>query len=201
MGVHAWANGESIGYYPDRQTWRCNVATPDRCNDEVWTGLWNERRPRGEELLRRDALNGHRVRLGDGAEWLIPVARKLVQQNGETRFYNALPHAMDLDGDGRWTQRRIVDEYVRLWLIAARFWDVYVAAADEENATDRPSMSDEEIYVAATDALTVNYHVSAHEVAMLGLLIDVRAGEILKAVIDVPALHEWSKKKAAAAPT
>jgi len=207
LGEEGWADGTAIGYYPDRQTFRQNVETSKRPNVRTWVGLWTQRRPGPEDLLRRDALSGWPVRLGDGQEWLVPVARRFVEQFDELRYYNALPHSVDVDEAGRWTRRSMVGAYAGLWPIAERFWDWYIAHApggDAVGDTDAAAPSgstwtDQEIYESAVTALAVNYHLGPAEVGLLGLLVDSRAGDILKALIDVPTLIEWSKKKALAA--
>ena len=191
LAADAGEGTELIGFYPARQTWRKHPA------GKAWVGYWNDHRPEPTDLQRRDLLTGHMVRLGDGHEWLIPCARRWVDQGGDLRWRNALPHALGVDDDGLWTRRTLLPEYNRLWAHTEKFYAVYESLADETPAT----MTDDEFMEATLAVLSANYRVAAIEVDMLGLLIETRVGDILISSIDVPTISEWVKKKQAVLPT
>lgn len=56
-------------YAPERQTWR---AWPNEESPAYWVGVENANRPGPADVARKDAPEGHLVKLGDGKEWLIP---------------------------------------------------------------------------------------------------------------------------------
>ena len=63
------AGQAEVGYYPEKQRWQ---KIPGQ---NVFVGMDKEKPPGPDDLIRRDALDGHPVELGDGQLWSIPVAR------------------------------------------------------------------------------------------------------------------------------
>jgi hypothetical protein len=80
-----------VRYKPELQIWE---SYPGK--EGLWLGIWKDQRPGPDDLVRSAAKNGHYVKLCDGNEWLIPVARavdgtsplprKLKRENGEWIF-------------------------------------------------------------------------------------------------------------------
>jgi len=203
-----------LEYVPARQTWRrvpsveCRVSSATEADGNAienrkspianppWVGMWNDNPPAPEELIRRDVLVGHSVRLGDGREWIAPVARGWADGGG---WFNGLPHRFDLDDAGQWTRRSIVAAYAELWEIATWFWDAFVGSNAEAGTT--VMLNNAKVNDGAIAALAANYRIGRLEAAMAGLLEDRSAVEVLKALIDWPKVMEWSKKKALESPT
>jgi len=184
-----------IGYYPDKQTWRRIPGL------DAWVGMYTDDPPEPTDLIRQRALPGHWVRLGDGHDWLIPVARAAAEQDSTLVWYQALPQATTIDEEGRWIQGGVLPAYQRLWDIAMRWWDAVVAAEtiEESETSAKIELDFEEINDGALLALATNYRVGKAEVALLGLFDDQCVREILAALIDMPTIQAWLKKKAAAA--
>ena len=198
-----------IGYYPDRQRW---LKIPKQ---DAWVGLTLHARPRPEELLRSRALRGHRVKLRDGQEWEIPVARALIEDAGELLHRCELPAGTSLDADGNWTRGALDEAEAQLWEIAQNWWAAYTAAirpatidpAEDDEETETPAPVQSAVTFdfaglndAALTALAYNYRLGKAEVALLGLFDDQCAAEILKAVTDWPTFLEFIKKKLATGP-
>lgn len=165
----------------------------------VWLGLLNAAPPGPADLARPEGLPGHRVRLGDGAEWLIPAARLV---RGGTLLPQALVRAQ-----GAWTRGDVLPAWRDLWDGACRVWDALyggLAAADEAEETDEPAnpagppkpvrltLSDE--CDLAVRAIAANYRVGPDEVSALGLLTTTTQLAVLKALVDWPALLDLAKK-------
>ena len=55
----------------DNQTWRKIPKSPV----DAWVGHDNRAKPGPDDLLRAQQIDGHLVKLLDGSQWLIPVAR------------------------------------------------------------------------------------------------------------------------------
>ena len=56
-----------LSYSEQEQSW------VDPGGGRPMVGMWRDRKPRPEDLIRPRTLDGHRVRLGDDAYWEVPV--------------------------------------------------------------------------------------------------------------------------------
>lgn len=183
---------ERIGFYPDEQIWQ---AIP---NSAAWVGMYPDDRPAPADLQRAAFLDGHFVRLEDGHEWLIPVARGVGEIDGELVPYDKLPHAVGVDGDGNWSRNGAISKYERLWKIALRWWDELQRGLDgqviEAGKDVGIDMDFNDVADGAVEALTTNYRLHKAEVALLGLLSDRVMYEVLHAVVDMPTIQAFAKK-------
>jgi len=185
---------DELGYYPIKQTWRRMSNVECRMSNEPrpirWVGKTTGREIAPAELCRRRTLNGHRVTLADGREWLCPAARKLVDSlDGAVQWHNALPHRWDVDDAGRWIMGSVLPRYAELWEEVEWVWD-YFKRADGGTAVDGQKAGH-----AAALALGANYRVGPVECGLLSLIDDQTVFEVLGALIDWPTLLEWDKKK------
>jgi hypothetical protein len=172
--------------YKDGQTWRRVPKT------DAWVGMYPDDRPGPDDLAAKQQVPGHYITLGDGNDWLIPVARAVAPQDGRLVGYCALPHTIDCDDDGNWTAETVVVKYAPLWNIAERFLDsVLNSQEDGEDIFNFQGMTD-----AALIALATNYRLGRAEVGLLGIFDVYNTLQLLGAVIDSPTSTEWIKKKA-----
>lgn len=183
-----------LGFYPDQQTWSAGAES------SVQIGYYTEDPPTPEDLARRRLLDGHFVTLGDGNDWLIPIARGAGDDDGNIYWYEALPKGMTLNGDRQWVPGDVVSEYAAIWNIAQRW-------ADAVFKVNKPETQDgdvvrvkldftENMGTAARIALSANYRVDDGEIALLNLFCDERlAYEILNATVDMPRWEALLKKK------
>lgn len=187
-----------IGYFPDGQQWR---RIPRTAN---YVGFVTEDPPAPESLAKPTLVPGHRVRLRDGNDWMIPVARGTASQDGGLVGCMALPTATDVDEEtGEWRRGQVVPEHRDLWGMAQAWWDVLLPAiatsakARETGDPDPKIKLDFEIPDVALAALATNYRVSAIEVALLGLFDETVEQAIANALVDWPTwLAFWEKKTA-----
>jgi len=152
----------------------------------LWVGSYESAPPMPDDLARPQRVEGHWVRLGDGQDWLVPVARML---NGGTR----LPQALEIGADGAIVKGAVIAPYAEFSEHALAFWDML-----EE--TSRYALL--EWAPLAVEALAVNYHVSGRGLAHLGLLDTAVVEAVLDAVLDMPTLAaamEGDQKKEGAA--
>lgn len=174
----------------EAQTWRRIPKT------DTWVGYINAHRPTPAALARKNMLSGHDVRMADGSVWHVPVARATEDVDGTPSAYNALPHTVTLDDNGRWTVGETDREYADLWAIASRYWDMFLGAVGESGDDDTAVAFDfDDLHDAAVTALRANYVVSSIEAAMLGLFSSTTARDVLQALIDWPSIDAWLKKK------
>lgn len=175
----------------DAQTWRRIPGHAD-----TWVGRWNDEAIGPTELARRDMLSGHSVKLGDGQQWLVPVARAYIEDSGELRWYNALPAVWDVDDEGNWVRGAVEKRYAALWNDAEQAADAFSEGVRQMADGKMPfDMGDHR--GAAVRALGANYRLGPAEVGMLGLFSDQTAIMVLDALCDGPTRREWAQKKMA----
>jgi len=166
-----------VRYDPAAQDWY--PAGPD-AGPDFFFGFDRNRPPGPGDLQRVEILAGAPVRLGDGAEWIIPIARQL-------------PRRRTLSRDGH-PEARVLEKFAALFDMALEVWDQYdrlarivrarqVAAEPEADdlASAMTPEREEEILVAAIRA---NYRIGYWETRALGLLDDNCEQEILRVLID-----------------
>lgn len=163
-----------LGYYPQRQTWRKIPGSA------AWLGWETENLPGPEELGRGESeqVRGEWVRLGDGKEWLCPIARVLDQV--------VLPRAADLDENGRWVEGPVRAKYRQLERVANEFWPLFASAKGE--------LVYENLNASAAICIGVNYYVSPIEIASLGLLDGEISQFVLRAAVNWLAIEPLLKK-------
>jgi hypothetical protein len=157
-----------------------------------------------EDLLRPDSLAGGLVELLDGNKWIIPIALEASDNGGRSTVTNKLPDTLDLNDAGEWVHGRILPRFSEISQIADRWFADMVAAMDSKQENEEGGyvvkfelMSD--IFDAAAKVLSANYAVGRAEVAMLGLLTEKKAYEVLNQLVDLPGLVELQKKREALA--
>jgi len=183
QGVLLWRRIESVPRYDsEKQEWLQN--------GECWVGMDRAAPPKPEDLIRDQPIAGHWVRLGDGNDWLIPVARRV---GGGT----ALEQAFRKVGD-EW-QLEILPKYKWLWEQAGKVFDAYLSALKGDGM-----VSVEDPLELAVKVLTVNYRIRAPEISLLGLLTTGNLWQgVLGALIDWPEIEarlEQEKKEPPPAP-
>ena len=179
------------GYYPDKQTWR------QMPKSEVWIGYYTGTPPAPEDLIVKQPLAGHWVELGDGREWMAPVARGLSVDGDDIRQETRVPVMTGLDDDGNWTASEVSAKYAALWDTACSFWDHFAAAiGDAEEGEESAEFKFDGAHTSALLALSTNYRIGKVESVMLGLFSIHHVRKILEALIDWPVAEDWLKKKA-----
>jgi hypothetical protein len=192
------------------QRWRPIPNNPAK----AWCGMYVEDPPTPDELIRSRVIDGHLMTLGDGRQWLCPIARAVGQTAAGPRDYCALPRTTDIGDDGNWSVGEIDMLFVDLWSIACNYFDalsdaIDAAAGDDESQGDEARKLAVEFDFAgvrenAMRCLQAHYKVNRIEVVMLDLFrAEDHAHNVLQALIDWPgrlALYnaiadEMSKKK------
>ena len=189
--------GGQVGYYADRQVWRKTVLglrssvlgaedqRPKTKDPPCWVGHYAESPPTPADLGRPKMLTGHLVELLDGNRWLVPLARGWTEEDGEIRWYQAMPRVSTLGDDGQWVPGPVQKKFAPLWDLAMRWYEA------ERGAADGKTFDFSGIHDAAVEALQANYRLGPAEAALLGLLTPQKAREVLDVLIDRPTLLEW----------
>lgn len=179
------------GYHAERQEWRRDPVHP-----QVWYG-WGKDAPPGPDCLARpQQIGGHLVTLGDGREWLAPVARLA---SGVPN----LPRRARIGPEGAWVLGDVIDRYAALWGRTERIFDAYMSQV----RTGSSGLSIAEAMPVAIEALALNYRLNAGLCDVLGLFDSSNWLSVVEALIDVPTfvrlmreMQEAESKKNAPAP-
>lgn len=177
-----------VQYKADEQTWRRVPGTAGS-----WVGMWNDGVPGPADLARDKQLAGHYVTLGDDREWLVPVARGLVENEdaGRLEWYTALPQRRELNDAGEWVSGDVMPKYGPLWDLACRLFDHTCGYSKSINVFTFSGADD-----GAALALGYNYAgLGRAEVSLLGLFDETICKEVLEMVIDWPVWSDFLKKK------
>ena len=168
------SHGVITVYQPAVQRW-------DRLAHDVWIGARKDAAP--ESFARARQYSGYRRVLGDGREWLIPVANPLARAC-------SLP-SHDVLADGAW-QRRIDDAYAALSDRAADL-NAQVRAAVLDGRSESIDMPDDDLRHIMADCLALNYDLTLAEMSALRLFSPAVYWPVVSALID------WEGTRAAMA--
>lgn len=188
-------------WQPDGQEWVPGIV------EGLSVGRWHDDPPpEPADLARTEQLQGHAVELADGHRWLVPLARGWAEEDGELRWYTALPQRLTRR-DGQWQRGDVLPRFARLWQIAEQWearWQAAIdAAVAEEDRKDQAEQSRVRCELSLHDAadlaaevLGANYRLTAAEVSLLGLFADHTPATVLDALIDLPTRAEWIRAQA-----
>lgn len=157
---------ESIGYFPDRQTWRKLPKVEGR--PELWVGYWNEAKPGPGDLERPNQVPGEMVvTLGDGNQWMVPTLCEF--DEADRTGPCELPAPLDYDEHGNLFTGKPTGEYGELWdAIHPVAVGLCFGSDDEDSEIKLPTM--ESLRDATFRLLRTNYVVSVPELVVLGCL-------------------------------
>lgn len=154
---------------------------------EAWIGRLEGESPGPEDLARAKLIDGYPVELADGKTWLVPVVRAL---GGGSR----LPRAMVWDGRD-FVEGGVRPAYEKLFAAGQRIWDLISTSPDGHAVT----LS--EATATSVAALAANYRIGPAEVDLLELLDSANTVDVVKALIDYPAVEGLRGKLGAATPS
>jgi len=162
-------------YDPDAQVWTKSVS------GDWWVGYYkSEKLPTEKELRRKTMMEGHKIPLIDGQEWIVPAIRLLNGGSG-------LPESIQIDDCGKFVTKAL-SQYERISGAAERlFQDFRIEAGIDPGemtleANDRIGL--------AIDAISLNYCVGIDEVMILSLLTTTNLSSIMSAILDLPSLQK-----------
>jgi len=183
--VAAGGPGADLGYWPDDQAW-----TPIPGRAGVFLGLPAEGPPPGpDDLARAEIIAGPRIVLGDGREWIVPVARVFP---GAV----ALPSALAIGPDGSLVGE-VLPRFAAASRMADRIWDAICTAHGAPADPERPTVLDDlEGFELAVAILAINYRIAAAEASALRILTTTNVPAVLEAFVDWPTWLAHAKKNA-----
>jgi hypothetical protein len=181
-GLIVSLSDEHIGYYKDRQVWKQEFGA------DYWVGMWTDpaKRPTPESLARENQIKGQWLRLADGHDWLLPMARHWVEFDGEIQFERTLPARLTRDEDGLWKPSDVTNRYRELWRLSMELWTSFVTY-------DMASFT--EVDNAVIECFKTNYLVSASEIDLLGTYEHHLRERVLQILVDIDSWETLVKKK------
>jgi len=154
-----------VVYRPEVQRW-------DRLAPGVWIGAVKSAVP--ADFARPRLYNGYHRTLGDGNEWVIPIANPFAA-------LCSLP-AHDVLCDGSW-RRQIAERYLDLSERAAALaCEVRTRVLD--GRTEGLEMPDDELRQLMADVLGLNYDLTVEEMSVLRLFDPTVNWPVVSAFID-----------------
>lgn len=156
-----------VVYQPHAQRW-------DRLSPDTWIGAAKEKAS-PERFARPRQYNGYRRTLGDGHEWLIPVANPFAR-------LCSLP-AHDVLRDGAWV-REVDENYRALSERAAELSaEVRIAVLERREEIDC-APSDADMRNLMANILALNYDLTIEEMSALRLFDPSMYWSVVSAFID-----------------
>jgi hypothetical protein len=181
-GLIVSLSDEHIGYYKDKQSWKQEIDT------EYWVGMWTDsaKRPTPEVLARENQIKGQWLRLADGHDWLLPMARHWVEFDGDIICRRTLPARLTRDDNGEWRAGEVKERYKELWRLASECW---------QQSTDGSGYEFREIDNLVIECLKTNYRISAIEIDLLGIHEDHLRETAAATLLDLDSFDTLYKKK------
>ena len=182
-----------VAYRPEAQTWRKIPGL----ESGAWVGRVNAETILPESVARAQQLDGHQVELGDGQQWLVPIALAAPEdQDQQLLLHPALPRRLGLDDAGQWQPAGPILRYEPLWQAACKFWEGFrLGQFDAQTSAAEVECNEDDSCAAAITALAANYRLGPAEVDVLGLFDEQCIGRILLAMIDWDGCQAWLEKK------
>ncbi len=177
------------GFYPDNQEWR---KIP---KSKAWIGRVKDRQYTPAEFARPTLLPGQMLKLEDGLDWLVPIARRWMSIGEATVYSTALPCRAKLSDDGVWIDGEVKERYRPLWDLVMGYNDAYIEAM--ENASEDEDLVNFEYPMGelAIATLRTNYYVSHVEADVLNIYSEDAQAAIINVALDEDGLVEIIKKK------
>lgn len=180
-GIIVQADGEfsTCRYNPDEQVWGRIEGT------DCYVGKWKTDVFKPEDLVRKETIEGYYLKLRDGNDWIIPVARFNMSDDNT----GCLKHSLALDANGKMIKGALPPRQEKLSEIARDLLDKilnYDGKVDEQYGENYPF-----------DILAGNYRIWKAEVALLQLWYfeDDYEKNIILFFIDAPGYTELKKKE------
>jgi len=166
---------ELSDYDAGDQTWY-----PAGEDKKYWFGFSQENPPGPDELARDRQVPGQAVRLGDGRQWHVPIARNC-------------PRSRGLSAEGQKTDNPLT-QYQKLFDMSLEVWGCYDLLSQQVRLGQRGEEIPQEITdgLIAPDreeeilveCLRTNYRLGEYEIRALGLLNELCEENILRTLID-----------------
>jgi len=173
---------EAPVYNPGCQRWAPCKGKDDRAG-LFWIGILTDRPFKPETLQRTEMYESIPVKLADGVEWLVPIAK-------------ALPHVWGIDDNAEFS-RSISPEFAGF----SSLCDEYYQVISQKEAGDTIVWSD--VWKFCLSALSINYRVNSDILDFLGIINDETGMGIVFASmgLDVARLVVEQQKKTEPVPT
>lgn len=180
-----------IGVYLDEQHWEPVPALEGE--PKLYIGWSKKFPPTPQDLARESQVQGPRVKLADGNEWMVPSVWEWSADDATKSL--TLPRAVKRSAEGSWVYGDVVPAYKAIWTAAQEYWQKLLdTVSDGQSSYEWPPLFD-----FACELLRTNYSILPMDVSALTLFTsDNVAQRVCNAAIDWLTFVEWIEKKSAA---
>lgn len=174
-----------VGFYHEEQEW-INIPKQDGSQGRLWIGYYKNNKPKPENFLKKDYLDGYFLELADGNKWVVPVARRY--QEG-----CLLPKGTMMLVAGR-IDEFVIEKYLPLQKIAEQLFVYFGLDYDKEFQKDDGFLCDDvSFFNTCVSVLSTNYNLDFRDISVLKLFTTDNTVEILKIVVDMPYIDRLIK--------
>lgn len=173
------SNDFNINFNNEIQNWT------DIPGTKLSIGYYLNNPPKPSDFLRKDYLDGHKVLLGDGNEWVVPLARRLSEGC-------ILPKEWSMFREGE-IVNNIIEKYAEIQKIAEKIAVICGCIDDKEKDLDFIN-TDSKLFMVCANILKVNYNIGFREISILKLFNSKNTIEIPRAVVDMPYIDACLKE-------
>lgn len=142
--------------------------------DTFWVGYEIANPPTQKDVVRKEIVDGHKVKLSDGWEVTIPLARRYP-------FGTELPETLFI-GKDKILKRKPLKRFAALSAGAESILEKMFINGD--------GIPYSELWETMLEALCVNYRISAAEATILELITTANIVTMADALVDGPAIRE-----------
>ena len=190
VAVPSHPNAPPAKFEKDKQTWR---KLPTRWVEgkelTSYVGFYNDRRPGPADLARKRQIAGEAVKLRDGNDYVVPIARSVVR--GST-----LPRELVLGDDCVTWQPQDLPEFFALCGAAEEAFRLFHDGEADADGNLQVSIPYDVGMRISVLALQANYRVGPVEVSMLRLFADEDMAKVMRAVCDLDAYEQVMESRA-----
>lgn len=176
FSLHGKGKGSfRINFENSVQSWQDIPGTP------LSIGYNIDNPPTPQDFMKPEIVPGHNLLLGDGNEYIIPIARRY-------QVGCLLPYDMLMLVHGK-LQKVTIERYLELQQIAEKIaiWQGFMPG-------DKKDISfidtDEKFFLVCCKVLATNYNLDYREISILKLFNNINIVKVLQYVVDLPYLDE-----------
>lgn len=148
--------------------------------------------PAANVLARTKQLPGQYLTLADGNKWLVPHARRWLDDG---MYASVIPKVIGVDEEtGEYIAKDVAIQYRELNRLAEEYFSAYLAAAVQAGVNGQASIVIDDPIAFMFAALSANYRVSATELDVLGAVDEMAFGDFAAVIMDRKSIEPIQKK-------
>ena len=194
-GLTLSMDSENLGFYEDKQSW-----FPHPMAEGVFVGVYNDSKPKPDDLKKENLLDGKLIALDDGQKWLVPLIRKwtTAPNDEDCGYAPILPVGVSHDpealaaGKLQLSWGETAGTYRHLEVLAVEYAE-FMSGQNDESAFVDPQV----LFESAVTVIAENYRVSWVEMYLLGAFTSSKTSQSVLnySCMDWENLDKWLASK------